>query len=68
MALTKFKLVNTEGLKGLFFDGDFIAFDRIDDTRAELLISRTHVLERVPQAGTTTTPKARAPRRKRAGN
>jgi hypothetical protein len=45
--LTKFRLVKTDGLKGLFLKGRFIAFDKIDDTLAEQLIGKTHVLERV---------------------
>lgn len=45
--LTKFKLVNTKGLKGLNFGGDFIPFDKIDDQLAEQLYTKTHVLERI---------------------
>lgn len=48
--LTKFKLVNTEGLSGLMYQGRLIPFDKIDDTRAEQLIGKTHVLERVTEA------------------
>ncbi|MVN79319.1 hypothetical protein GO988_23550 [Hymenobacter sp. HMF4947] len=47
MALTKFKLVNTEGLTGLQYKGKKIPFDKIDDELAETLIKKTHVLERV---------------------
>ena len=44
--LTKFDLVNTEGLKGLSYDGDFIPFDKITDELAEVLEGKTHVLKR----------------------
>jgi hypothetical protein len=53
MALTKFKLVGHEKLKGLNYKGDFIPFDRIDDTMAEKLFGKTHVLERVGEAPAT---------------
>lgn len=56
--LTKFKLVRTEGLKGLMVKGRFIPFDKIDDTMAEQLISQTHVLERLSQAASATTDAA----------
>jgi hypothetical protein len=49
MALTKFKLVGHEKLKGLNYKGDFIPFDRIDDKLAEQLFGKTHVLERVEE-------------------
>lgn len=49
MALTRFKLVNTEGLSGLMYQGRLIPFDKIDDTRAEQLIGKTHVLERLSE-------------------
>jgi hypothetical protein len=48
--LKKFKLVRTEGLKGLMVRGRFIPFDKIDDTMAEQLFGKTHVLERLPEA------------------
>ena len=44
--LTKFDLVNTDGLKGLSYDGDVIPFDKITDELAEVLIGKTHVLKR----------------------
>lgn len=44
--LTKFDLVNTDGLKGLSYDGDFISFDKITDELAEQLVGKTHVLKR----------------------
>ena len=50
MALTKFKLVHHEKLKGLSYQGDFIAFDKIDDKLAEELYGKTHVLERIGDA------------------
>lgn len=53
MALTKFKLVGHEKLKGLNYKGDFLAFDRIDDELAEKLFGKTHVLERVGEAPAT---------------
>jgi len=51
--LTRFKLVNTTGLKALNFGGDTIPLDQIDDALAEKLIDKTHVLERV---ALTTAP------------
>ena len=56
MALTKFKLVNTKGLTGLFLKGRLIPFDKIDDTLAEQLIGKTHVLERIEPEVTDATP------------
>ena len=47
MALTKFKLVNTDGLSGLYYKGRLVPFDKIDDALAEELAGKTHVLERV---------------------
>jgi hypothetical protein len=55
MALTRYKLVGHEKLKGLQFKGDFIPFDKIDDTLADKLYGKTHVLERL-EAGPTTAP------------
>ena len=49
MALNNFNLVRTEGLKGLMLKGRLIPFDKIDDTLAETLIGKTHVLERLPE-------------------
>ncbi|MBF9239468.1 hypothetical protein I2I05_18895 [Hymenobacter sp. BT683] len=46
MGLKKFDLVNTEGLKGLQYKGDFIPFDKITDEMAEELVDKTHVLKR----------------------
>lgn len=51
--LTKFRLLHTEGLKGLHYRGDFIPFDKIDDTLAEELVGKTHVLERLAEAPAT---------------
>lgn len=45
--LNNFKLVKTDGLTGLRYKGRTIPFDKIDDTLAEQLIGKTHVLERV---------------------
>lgn len=50
MKLTKFDLVNTEGLKGLHYKGDFLAFDQITDELAEELMGKTHVLQRREEA------------------
>ena len=44
--LTKFDLVNTDGLKGLNYKGDNIPFDKITDELAEELEGKTHVLKR----------------------
>ena len=49
MTLTKFKLVNTKGLKGITYKGDFLPFEQLDDTLAEQLIGKTHVLERIEE-------------------
>lgn len=54
--LTKFNLIRTEGLKGLMVKGRFIPFERIDDTLAETLIGKTHVLERKPETEPATAP------------
>ncbi|MGI4871236.1 MAG: hypothetical protein ACRYFX_08670 [Janthinobacterium lividum] len=51
--LTKFKLVNTEGLKGLYYKGRLVPFDKIDDTLAQELVGKTHVLERLAAAPPT---------------
>jgi hypothetical protein len=53
MGLTKFKLVGHEKLKGLNYKGNVIPFDKIDDTLAEELFGKTHVLERVGEAPAT---------------
>ena len=60
MKLTKFKLVNHEGLTGLNYKGCTIPFDKIDDKLAEELIGKTHVLERVPGTEPATTSEAPA--------
>lgn len=52
MALTKYDLVNTDGLRGLHFQGDVIPFDRIDDALAEKLEGKTHVLKKKSPAAT----------------
>jgi hypothetical protein len=46
MALTKYDLVNTKGLKGLNFDGEFIPLDQITDQLAEQLEGKTHILKK----------------------
>lgn len=48
--LSNYDLVNTEGLKGLSYDGDFIPFDKITDELAEKLEGKTHVLKRKTEA------------------
>lgn len=56
--LKNFKLVNADGLKGLMLGGRLIPFEKIDDTLAEQLISKTHVLERLaasPSVAVATT-------------
>ena len=45
--MKNYKLVNTDGLKGLFYKGRLIPFDKIDDQVAEQLYGKTNVLERV---------------------
>jgi hypothetical protein len=47
MALTRYKLVGHEKLKGLNYKGDNISFDKIDDTLADKLYGKTHVLVRL---------------------
>ena len=62
--LKNFKLVNTNGLTGLNYQGRTISFDKIDDKLAETLIGKTHVLERVgeaPAAGATDDKKKELP-------
>lgn len=54
--LTNFKLVHTEGLKGLMLKGRLIPFEKIDDTLAETLIGKTHVLKRITAQESATTP------------
>ena len=44
--LSQYELVNTKGLRGLDYQGRFIPFDKIDDTLAEALVGKTHVLKR----------------------
>jgi hypothetical protein len=58
MKLTKFKLVNHEGLSGLNYKGKTISFDKIDDKLAEELIGKTHVLERLPNTEPAPTSEA----------
>jgi len=53
-----FKLVNTDGLTGVFHKGRKIPFDKIDDTLAEQLYGKTHVLERVSSSTTKEEPLA----------
>ena len=81
MALTKFKLLDTKGLKGLTYQGDFLPFEQLDDTLAEQLIGKTHVLQRIeeptpavavaqlaPAREATTAQEAPATGRKRTSN
>jgi len=56
--LTKFDLVNTDGLKGLSYDGDFVPFDKITDELAEQLEGKTHVLKRKSPAAAAKAMKA----------
>ena len=58
MALTKYDLVNTQGLKGLQYQGDFIPFDKIDDALAEQLEGKTHVLKRKSPRAAAAAAKA----------
>ena len=51
--LTKYELVNTKGLKGVYFDGRMIPFDKIDDELAEQLEGKTHVLKKRTGAAAT---------------
>ena len=46
MKLTKYELVNTEGLKGINFKGDNIALADITDEMAEELGGKTHILKK----------------------
>ena len=48
--LKNFKLVDTEGKSGVFYKGRTIPFDKIDDAKAEELMGKTHMLERVAEA------------------
>jgi hypothetical protein len=56
MKLTKFKLVNHEGMTGLNYNGRTIPFDKLTDQMAEELLTKTHVLERLPDTAPATTP------------
>ena len=56
MKLTKFKLVNHEGMTGLNYKGRTIPFDRLTDQQAEELLTKTHVLERLPGTEPATAP------------
>jgi hypothetical protein len=47
MPLTKFRIVPGTTTKAVFFKGDTIPLDKIDDALAEKLIGKTHVLERI---------------------
>lgn len=45
MALTRYKLVGDTN--AVFFKGDTIPVEKIDDTLADKLFGKTHVLERI---------------------
>ena len=49
MGLTKFKLVDTEGKSGVFYKGRTIPFDKIDDAKAEELMGKTHMIQRLAE-------------------
>ena len=53
MALHKYDLVNTNGLKGLHFEGRDILFSEIDDGLAAKLDGKTHVLKKKTPAAAT---------------
>lgn len=59
--LKNFRLKNTEGLNGLFHKGRLIPLDKIDDTLAEQLYGKTHVLERVEAAPAAAQQQAQLP-------
>lgn len=42
--LSNYDLANTDGLKGVDFEGTFYALDKIDDTVAARLFGKTHIL------------------------
>jgi hypothetical protein len=60
MALTRYKLVGHEKLKGLNYKGDNISFDKIDDTLADKLYGKTHVLVRLEEGEVATAEAAPA--------
>ena len=78
--LKNFRLVNTQGLTGVFHKGRTIPFAKIDDALAEQLIGKTHVLERVAapaaepvqlpaaEPATSETEAPAASRRRNTGN
>ncbi|WP_375418133.1 hypothetical protein [uncultured Hymenobacter sp.] len=45
MALSKYELVNTSGLSGINFNGDFVKLADITDEMAEQLVGKTHILK-----------------------
>jgi hypothetical protein len=46
MALTKYDLVNTKGLKGISFEGDYIPLEEITNEIADRLEGKTHILKK----------------------
>lgn len=71
--LHNFDLVNTDGLAGLNFQGDFIPLDKIDDALAATLEGKTHVLRRkvaaeLAQLAEAVGAEAPAAVRKRSGS
>lgn len=46
MALTKYELIHTEGLKGVNFNGDNLLLADITDEIAEQLEGKTHILKK----------------------
>jgi len=51
MALTKYKLVGDT--KAVFFKGDTIPVEKINDALADKLFGKTHVLARITEAPTS---------------
>lgn len=54
--LTKYELANTDGLKGVDFEGTFYALDKIDDDVAARLYGKTHVLVKKAPAPVAAPP------------
>ena len=59
--LTKYELVNTKGLKGVYFEGRTIPLDRITDELAERMEGKTHILKKKSAAATARAIAAAEP-------
>ncbi|MCC2546423.1 hypothetical protein LJY25_08200 [Hymenobacter sp. BT175] len=53
--LQKYRIVNAEGLRAVDYEGTEYPIDQIDDTIAEKLYGRTHIIEKVPATAVATS-------------